>query len=262
MTTGATQPAAWFDQALFDVRLEWGQDGARQTGTSGDVAVIVDVLSFATAVAAAVQVGAAVYPCGSQQDAEALAETLPDASVAVNRQDVPERGRFSLSPATLLLAAAGEEIIVVSPNGAACARVADGASAIFVGALVNARATADAISQIAERDGVRHRITIVACGERWPVPGTDGALRFAIEDYLGAGAILSYLPSNLRRSPEAELCQMAFAGVRDDLPRFLETCGSGIELIERGFAADVAFAARLAVFGRAAVLHGNRIEAW
>ena len=57
-------------------------------------------------------------------------------------------------------------------------------------------------------------VTILACGERWKQPNEDGELRFAIEDYLGAGAILSALPAALARSPEARVCQGAFGLAR------------------------------------------------
>jgi phosphosulfolactate phosphohydrolase-like enzyme len=47
-------------------------------------------------------------------------------------------------------------------------------------------------------------VTVIACGERWNIPSEDGELRMALEDYLGAGAILSYLP--YEKSPEARAC--------------------------------------------------------
>ncbi len=59
---------------------------------------------------------------------------------------------------------------------------------LFVGALVNAAAVGRAVSSILAR--TEAAVTVVACGERWPAPTDDGELRVAIEDYLGAGAIL------------------------------------------------------------------------
>ena len=39
-----------FDQADFDVRCEWGLRGLRKIGPVSDVVIVVDILSFSTAV--------------------------------------------------------------------------------------------------------------------------------------------------------------------------------------------------------------------
>src|SRR5205085_3934005 len=82
-------------------------------------------------------------------------------------------------------------------------------------------------------------ITVIAAGERWP----DGSLRPALEDWLGAGAIIHELTG--RRTPEAAAAEAAFLTVRGNLSAVLHECASGQELVERGFAADVALAAAL-----------------
>jgi 2-phosphosulfolactate phosphatase len=101
----------------------------------------------------------------------------------------------------------------------------------FHGALVNAQAVAAVVSSLLEQKALS--VTVIACGERWKTPSEDGALRVALEDYLGAGAILSYLPQE--KSPEARVCAGAFVQVRDDLHTLLWECGSGRELREKGF---------------------------
>ncbi|MBV8732007.1 MAG: 2-phosphosulfolactate phosphatase, partial [Acidobacteriia bacterium] len=60
---------------------------------------------------------------------------------------------------------------------------------------------------------------------------------------LGAGAILAALSG--RASPEARAAIAAFEDARGRLAEALEQCPSGRELIERGFAKDVALAAQL-----------------
>src|SRR5262249_11086756 len=87
----------------------------------------------------------------------------------------------------------------------------------------------------AQRQG--GRITVIAAGEHWP----DGQLRPAVEDLLGAGAVVSALAG--RRSPEAETAQRAFEPTRSRLREVLAGCTSARELIERGFADDVDIAA-------------------
>jgi 2-phosphosulfolactate phosphatase len=80
-------------------------------------------------------------------------------------------------------------------------------------------------------------VTIVAAGERWP----DGGLRPALEDWLGAGALVRDLPGPW--SPEAEAAALAFDAAQARLGALVAACSSGRELYERGSAQDVALAA-------------------
>jgi 2-phosphosulfolactate phosphatase len=59
---------------------------------------------------------------------------------------------------------------------------------------------------------------------------------------IGAGSIIARLPG--RKSPEAELAAAAFERFRASLPSALRECGSGKELIARGFAEDAELAAQ------------------
>jgi 2-phosphosulfolactate phosphatase len=93
------------------------------------------------------------------------------------------------------------------------------------------------VAQAAQTIG--QRISVIAAGERWP----DGSLRPAIEDWIGAGAIIAHLTGS--RSPEAEVAYLAFLHAQPDLIWYLRQCGSGCELIERGYAEDILLAAEL-----------------
>lgn len=250
----------WFGQQAHRVRLEWGRRGAQGADERGDVLVVVDVLSFSTAAATAVARGVAVYPCGKTDDPPAFAARVSGV-LAVARPDVPAKGRYSLSPLTFLDAPAGERIVIASPNGATCSRYGRDVPRLYVAALVNARAVALAAARTCRTTGVG--LTVLACGERWPTPNEDGELRFALEDLLGAGALLSHLPSAFSRSPEARAAETAFrAATRDGLEATLMACGSGIELVEKGYEGDVRHAARLNAYEVAPVLRdGERLEA-
>lgn len=95
-------------------------------------------------------------------------------------------------------------------------------------------------------------MAVIPAGERW----NDDSLRPSLEDLIGAGALLSLL--NGRRSPEADLAVTAFEHFRGDLAGTLSLCGSGRELIERGFVCDVELAAEYGVSSSVPMLAGDR----
>lgn len=175
---------------LYRCHLDWGRHGVRQAAERGDMLVIVDTMSFSTAVVTAVHHGGRIYPCPMDEDVNVIAQRI-SGEAAVDRRKVPEQGRFSLSPTTFLSIEPGTRVVLASPNGATCSRYAEQVPYLFVGALVNAQAIAGVVSTFLGQTDLS--VTIIACGERWRPPTEDGSLRFAIEDYLGAGAILSYL---------------------------------------------------------------------
>ena len=129
--------------------------------------MIVDTLSFSTAVVTAVHYGGLIYPCSPAEDATALAQQI-GGEAAVSRRDVPERGHFSLSPATYLHLEAGTRVVLASPNGATCSRYADQVPCLLVGALVNAQAVAIVVSSLLEQEDLA--VTVIACGEQWTLP--------------------------------------------------------------------------------------------
>lgn len=235
-----TNAADWFSQQGYRCRFDWGRHGVQEAAKRGDVVVIVDVLSFSTAVAAAVAQGGLVFPCREGEDAEALANRI-GGEAAVHRGDVPARGRFSLSPQTFETMEPGARVVLPSPNGATCSRYGAMAPVLFAGALVNAQAVAQAVSAVIAATDLA--VTVVACGERQQAPSEDGDLRFAVEDYLGTGAILSHWTEAL--SPEAQVCADAFRQAADTLAETVWECGSGWELRAKGFGEDVRLAARL-----------------
>jgi 2-phosphosulfolactate phosphatase len=253
----------WFDQADYRVRLEWGRRGARAAAERKDVLVVVDVLSFSTAAITAAARGITIYPCATKGEAEATALRI-GGETAVARPDVPDKGRFSLSPVSFADApepVASAKVALASPNGATCSRYGREVPRLFVGALVNAAAVAVAVEKALEETGAA--VTILACGERWTEPNEDGELRFALEDYLGAGAIISKLPSELTASPEAEAAAASFRAAAPgldastDLEDVLLGCGSGVELAAKGYRGDVLHAARLNLYSVVPTMQGG-----
>jgi 2-phosphosulfolactate phosphatase len=172
-----------------------------------------------------------------------------------------EHGGPSLSPTDLLTVEAGTRLVLPSPNGSALAFAArqHGATHVLAGCMRNASATAQAARELAQGEP----IAIIAAGERWH--GATGPIRPAVEDLLGAGAILAALDPSAAASapscsPEAAAARAAFVAARPRLHEAIASCASGRELIERGWDDDVANCAALDVAAVAAVLDDDHFR--
>jgi len=238
-----------FEQTGHRCRLDWGRRGAFAGAQRGDALVIIDTLSFSTAVATAIDRGAEIFPCRLEADQSALAREL-GAEYAVKRTEVPDKGRYSLSPGTLTELAPGAKLVIGSPNGATCTEVAKDVPQLYVAALVNAAAVGAAVGEMLRT--TQQSVTLVACGERWEDASEDGPLRVAVEDYLGAGAVLSHITHG--KSPEARVCEAAFRELESELPAIIAECGSGLELRAIGFDDDVEHASKLDLYQSVPVL--------
>jgi len=218
-------------QDRYLVRCEWGPVGA--ASVAGDAVVVVDVLSFTTAVTVLVERGTAVYPAAWDDVRAAELARSYDAALAVARQEMSDDNPWSLSPAALRRAPAPERLVLPSPNGSAIAAAAPGI--VVAGCLRNATAVG---RWLTDRGFGRDRsVAVVPAGERWP----DGSLRPALEDLLGAGAVLAALdlPGEVL-SPEAAAARASYAGLAEQaVGDAVRSCGSGRELVDRGFADDV-----------------------
>ncbi len=217
--------------------------------------VVVDVLRFTTCVDVAVARGAVVlpYPWAGPGDEGAAAFAAAQRAELAGRREDPAT-RWSWSPPDLAASPPATRLVLPSPNGSALAFAAAaeaGAATVLAGCLRNATAVAGA----ARRSG--GTVTVIAAGERWP---GGGKLRPAVEDLLGAGAVLAALGASAP-SPEARAAMAAFEAARPELPGWLAGSASGRELAERGWDDDVAVAAALDVSGTAPVLRDGAFVA-
>jgi len=231
---------SWFAQLDFDVRLCWGPAGLSALGGEVDAIALVDILRFTTALTVAVEAGAQVFPQpwpvdSSRPDPHPSGTEVADGSGS--------RG-LSLSPASLAGLRAGERIVLPSANGSHCSALAAGLAAVVVGAsLRNAGAVARWLLRRTEGSPA-HPIAVVPCGERW----SDGSLRPAVEDLIGAGALIAALRSGEEGrsfSPEATAAMAAFESAQRDLPGTLAASTSGRELQAKGSGDDIGWAAAL-----------------
>ena len=226
------------DQRDFDIRLGWGPEAARVLCSGSRTTIVVDVLSFMTSVDIAVSRGAIVHPFRwNDERAAAVADQL-GAELAVARVDGdgnPVSG-WSLSPSSLTTIPEGTRILLPSPNGATVTLEAANACEGVLGASLR---NASAVAAAAAASG--GPVAVLAAGERWP----EGQLRVAVEDLVGAGAVVAGLIRHGigNPSPEARAAAAAFAAMADDLDGALVDCVSGRELIARGLALDVTLAA-------------------
>lgn len=226
-------------QDAYERRCEWGEHGVALLAAAADAIVIVDVLSFSTAVSVVIDRGGEAIP-QRWKDASAAERAHARGALLAG----PRGSGFSLSPASMLELPEGAAIVIPSPNGSTLS-LATGSTPTYAGCLRNARAVARA----AARHG--RRVAVIPAGERWP----DDRLRPSFEDLIGAGAILRALPG--APSPDAEAAMAAFEAVADDLEAALQGCASGRELIGIGFAEDVALAAQLDASPHAPRLEGD-----
>ncbi|WP_374533374.1 2-phosphosulfolactate phosphatase [Phenylobacterium sp.] len=229
------------------VRCEWGLGGVELLRGQAAVMVIVDVLSFSTAVDVATHRQARVHPFPWGDDAAARDEAARLGVRLVSGRRAG--GQLSLSPASLMKLNPGERLLLPSPNGSRLS-LACGEAVVIAGCLRNAGAVAAKALELAQGGD----IAVIPGGERW----ADGSLRPAIEDLIGAGAIIEAL--GLEGEPEAAMARDAFRAAQPNLKAVLFGCRSGIELCERGYERDVEIAAELDVSRCAPVLTNGAYE--
>jgi 2-phosphosulfolactate phosphatase len=222
-----------FTQDAFGVRFEWGRDGLAALAPHCTVVIIVDVLSFTTSVDLVVGQGAR---------AKLASWTGQDYG--------PRR------PSALKAVQPGTEVELSSPNGGELALQAAKVTRVMAGCLRNAHSVADKAIDVADRGP----IAVVAAGEQWGVNlnerGEPGRLRPALEDYLGAGAIISALLAEgySPASPEAAFAATSYRTAEPYLSELLGGCGSGLELGGKGLTEDIAIAGQVNVSKTAPLL--------
>lgn len=234
-----------FRQKAWDCRCEWGPAAVAALAPA-DVTIVVDVFSFTTCVDVATSRSVTILPYPWNDPSAAEFARAHGAELAGRRREA----RYSLAPASYLEAPEGLRCVLPSPNGAQVTLAAAGTtSTVLAGSLRNAHAVATAAQALGSR------FNVIPAGERW----ADGSLRVALEDWLGAGAILRWLAGS--RSPEAESAVALFEHHRGRLIETLDQCGSGRELHGRGHEKDKFIAGELDVSACVARFDGTAFVA-
>jgi 2-phosphosulfolactate phosphatase len=211
------------------VGVEWGLEGALHYASRVDVIVVVDVLSFSTSVAVAVERGAEVWPHPGGPSAQELADGIH--GVLAGRRTLTDGP--SLSPTSLLDLPPNSRLVLPSPNGGVIAHALIGQPCrVLVAALRNASAVGRYLAEARDVGSVM----VVPAGERWE----DGSMRVAYEDLVGAGGVIARMLAvdpAVQLTAEAEAAMAAYERLRpiSDTP-------SGQELSERSFQDDIVLA--------------------
>lgn len=202
------------------LHIEWDLSAAK---TPAEVGVIVDCLSFSTALTVGSKKNARVYPFAPRDYAEQFAKRLNLDCAAKRKQ-----GGLTLSPPSLL-DYRGNGLVLPSPNGSrlSLAAVQD---TVFCGCLRNATAVAKKLMRL------QGSIILIAAGERW----RDGSLRPCFEDWIACGAIASKIEAE--KTPETMAAIAAYEAIESDILTPLRKCESGVELISHGYTSDVEWA--------------------
>ncbi|MFJ4224214.1 2-phosphosulfolactate phosphatase [Microbacterium sp. NPDC089695] len=140
--------------------------------------------------------------------------------------------RFSSTVADAVASGASialDDALAWSRNGAAVAASA-GDAVVLIGGIRNASAVASAITTIQERRQARTSVAVIAAGES----DADGILRFAVEDHLGAGAVIDALTTRGidHTAPDAAVAAEGFRALRRALRHMVSASGSAREIAD------------------------------
>ncbi len=230
------------------MHLEWGSAGLAEAGRLAGTVVVVDVLGFSTAVTVAAERGVDVRPL--RPGHAAYARRVAERSGAQVVAPAGEAG----AAAALAAVPAGSEVVLADGGGGLALTAGARGCTVLVGCLRNARAVA------ARALALEAPTLVVAAGDRWRA----GGLRVAIEDQLGAGAILAAaldLAPATPVSPEAGAAVAAWEAARPHLDAALRESTSGQALVVSGQADELTWAGAPDVTDVVPVLADGRFAA-
>lgn len=162
--------------------------------------------------------------------------------------------RFEWGAAGLARLVPADVVVVVdvldpgAEEAAVAAAAARGGAVVLRGSLANADAVAQACLALQHERSARTSVALIAVGARDPHDDDgDAPLRFAVEDLLGAGAVIAALSARGtdHTSPEAAAACEAAVGLRRAVGNLVSASGTGRELAASGRAAEVSAASLL-----------------
>ncbi|HEX6645210.1 MAG TPA: 2-phosphosulfolactate phosphatase [Gemmatimonadales bacterium] len=224
---------------------------------TGRTVFVIDVLRATTTICAALANGArAVIPAASGEEAVRLAHSLGEDAVLAGERGCVRMPGFALGNSPLEMtreAVQGKLVVQTTTNGTAALLAVQHARAVHAAAAVNLGASAERLREAAAGE----EAVLVVCA------GREG--KFALDDAYTAGRLLTAAlgerPAR-RRLGDAAMASIALArrlGPRWERP--LRLSAAGRELVRRGFAADVAEAAKMDAYPVLPLFHDRRLTA-
>jgi 2-phosphosulfolactate phosphatase len=214
--------------------------------------VVFDVLRATSTVTTAMAAGAKrIHFFADVEDARAAQRQFPDALLCGERGCLKVPG-FDLGNSPLEFTrgvVAGRRILMSTTNGTRAIHAARRALRLFAGSLLNAHATAAALSAHPED-------IILLCA------GTNG--RPALEDLIGAGAVIHRLRQMLGGDalhvPDLALAgDYAFCGAAANLESALLEARGAQNLVAAGLAADIRHCSQLNALPTAVLINGAEL---
>lgn len=212
-----------------------------EESVSQDVAIMVDVLRASTTITVALDNFNEIIAVKDKNKAIRLAKTH-NAILAGEREGAKIPGFDTGNSPVEIKNFSGKTLVLTTSNGT---RILEGMkSKSLVGSFVNARAVAKTASKIAD-----DHIEIVMAGVRG---------RFAIEDFLGAGEIIS----NLKNFELDEMAQAAYLASRDDemVSEAVKNSLSARGLKKLGFIDDIDFCIKKDIYNVVPFYEGGIIK--
>jgi 2-phosphosulfolactate phosphatase len=162
----------------------------------------------------------------------------------------PEGFDLGNSPGAFTREYTDRTVFMSTTNGTRAILAAQGAALLLAGALVNASAVAAVLAD-AGMD-----VTLLCAG-------TNG--RVAMEDVIGAGAVLTALGRKAHAVPASDAARIAvhlYETAKNDLPRVLAEGDGGRNVIAAGLREDIAFCASVDRFKHVVgVVEGRKVRA-
>ena len=214
----------------------WARD-TKKAVTRGDVIVVIDVIRCSSSIIAALARGVAgIIPIKTIREAREVNRIHPDFILSGERKGARPSGfKYGNSPSAFSSAElAGAYLILTTTSGTNAISQAKGAKHILIGAFLNAKSVAESAFNIAEEE--ERGITLALSGKKGS---------FSLEDFLGAGAIITNFPKNVSLTDAAQAAILAFRRAEPDRINIIKQGSHAKYLISIGFDEDVNFCSQL-----------------
>ena len=215
---------------------------------TGVTAVVFDVLRATSSIVTGLAHGVSrIIPVGTIKEALDRKRVEPSLVLAGERGGLPIEGFDIGNSPREFTELGGREIVMTTTNGTLAIQGVQRARKVYIGALLNLDALADLLFR------TRPKELLLVCA------GTGDEL--ALEDALGAGALLARLSDDTGLSDSATLARSVYERVGDDLLEWLRQTRNGRALQGIGKGRDVIDCAEVSRYDAVGVLEGDAIVA-